>query len=349
MAEQEVAAPSSWKNADAWVNAALEPAKEEAVPERDEQGRFTSSEPNAQESAPADAPEETAEPEAKAETAPESGTDDNPQEQDEPVKGKEAEKRIRQLVAEVKELRALVTKPSDVKPESSTGKDVKAESSTAAPALHVSQLPADLITQLKDIEENPDKYGVQTWPEVVALQNAVSSSYFSEQRLARFRSEQAIEKALGQRLEDSAKAYDNFNQDAALAAYRTVGGSAEIPPQVIEYLAEEEDLFGILGVIGADTEFMAAFVNKAKASPIQAIKQINEIKNELTRKSEKPAPEPKTEVRTRAPKPITPITGSAPADSSPRDADSAEVWADKDAQRRGFKNWREEKAGIRRI
>jgi hypothetical protein len=120
MAEEVVTttaeAPEDYKEYLKWQ------ASEKTAPaiQRDEKGKFVSTQPKAQESVPADAPEKTVEPEAKAETAPESGTEEEPQELEESV-GKEAQKRIRQLLARVKELESK----SDVKAESSPAADVK--------------------------------------------------------------------------------------------------------------------------------------------------------------------------------------------------------------------------------
>jgi hypothetical protein len=298
MAEEVVTttaeAPEDYKEYLKWQ------ASEKTAPavQRDEKGKFVSTQPKAQESVPADAPEKTVEPEAKAETAPESGTGEEPQELEESV-GKEAQKRIRQLLARVKELESK----SDVKAESSPAADVKkAEPSPAKPRL--------TRPQWSTWDKGPEEF------------DQAQSAY--EEQLRQDIAQEVMNKVAYEQTQrdiiETEKELPGFQKSIDLVISE-IGGKPECG-QIAYILGSGPGWKGVTHYLGHNPELLQSLAKLAKSDPVEAICEAVRIRDKVLNKpAEKAevAPEPKPVVQTKAPKPIAPINKSAPTDNGLHD------------------------------
>lgn len=252
------------------------------------------------EAAPTDAPEETVEPAEgeSPEDAPESEPEEKPQEPPQkPVSP--AEKRIKQLLAEKKDLerRLAAQAPTDVKTESST-----------APAAQQASQPQ--YTRTKPTPEGTNSEGkpyaaYEDYVEDLAL-------WSGEQQLAKYQRQQAEQQAqsvLRSQLEDARARYE----DADETIFPTAQAIAEANiPLVVKQVIQDSDVFvDLCYVIGSDPEELQKFIVLAAKNPRMAIGKVFEYergtKEALSGESGQ-APEKK---KTQAPKPPTPVGGSS--------------------------------------
>jgi hypothetical protein len=285
--------------------------------------RFKPAEPaEPAEPAPADAPEETEkaegdEPEIEPEPAPEEA-------QEPPQKGSGAEKRIKQLLAKVKELernQEAAAKP-DVKPDPSP-----------APPQYTRPKPT---TEDKNPDGTPKYATYEDWVEDV-------SDWKSEQRIAQMRREEAQQNALNAlktKLDDARTRYDDAD-DTIFPAAKTIN-EAPIPAAVKQVFADSDLFIDLCYVVGSDPDELKKFVTLAQTNPRAAIGKVFEyergIKEELA-KAKEPESGTAPVKRTSAPKPPAPVGGTASRAFDVSDESlSPEEWARKrtaDLNKRG--------------
>jgi hypothetical protein len=267
--------------------------------------------PATADSEPAAAPEETVD---DTENAPDSDPEDA---QEQPPKTPEAAKRIKQLLAEKKEL--------ERKLEEAAKKDGKTESSPAPapqPTARVKPKPEDTDSEGKPKYKTYEEYG-----EALA-------AYIVDERLEAAEKRQAEQKALETlkgKLDEARTRYE----DADRVIFPTAQAiqAAKIPP-IIKDLFAKSDLYPHLCyVVGSDPEELKGFVSLAQTSPRAALAKLFEYERGITEELAKgataaedgKAPEPK---RTSAPKPPTPVGGgSSRAFDVSDESLSADEWA----------------------
>lgn len=252
------------------------------------------------ESAPADTPEETVV--ATEGDEPESVPESDPDEaQEQPAKGSGAEKRIKQLLAEKKELQRRL--------EAAAKPDVKTESSTAQ-----QQPPQYAHAKPTADDKKPDgspRYA--DWDEY----NEALIDWKAEQKIAQYKQEQVEHetlKALKVKLDDARTRYDDAD-DVIFPAAQTIR-DAQIPQTVKEVFAQSDMFVDLCYVVGSDPDELKKFVSLAQTNPRAALARVFEyergIKEELAKAGTEPesgkTPEPK---RTQAPKPPSPVSGSS--------------------------------------
>lgn len=242
------------------------------------------------ESAPADTPEETVKPDA-----PES----EPEDDQEPIhKGSGAEKRIKQLLAKVKELEAAQQAKPDVAPAPSP-----------AP-----QLPP---TRPKPTIEDKKADGT---PKFTSY-----DEYYEE--LADWKAEQKIEAARQQQVQQQQvqKVQDNveaarrrYGEDFDTVIEPTVGeimGNKDIPMEVKRMMAFSDVLPELVFTIGSDQKTKQELVRLSKSDPLRAMRYIATLEVGIRQELAAPEPEEKEEKapeprKTSAPKPPAPVTGA---------------------------------------
>lgn len=261
----------------------------------------------AAESAPADAPEETAE----TEETPEAESDAE-EAQEPPQKAvSPAEKRIKQLLAEKKELQRRLE--AAAKPTQTDS------SSRPAP-------PPPPQT----FDEWIDRFDVDRWEEEYASSHPQAS--FGKMQLERdiyidkvrdhFRGieqrAQAEKQALDSKVAEARERYENFDEitDNFLSQVIDQRGVPQIPLPVLAIVNDSEYLADLLYTIGEDEGELAKFVAMAKANPNKAIRYVTRVESLIAEELAKPrdaegkftekAPEPK---KTAAPKPPSPVNG----------------------------------------
>jgi hypothetical protein len=255
------------------------------------------------ESAPADTPEQTVV--ATEGDEPESVPDSDPDEaQEQPAKGSGAEKRIKQLLAEKKELQRRL--------DAAAKPDVKTESSTAQ-----QQSPQYAHAKPTADDKKPDgspKYN--DWDEY----NEALIDWKAEQKIAQYKQEQVEQearKALKVKLDDARSRYDDAD-DVIFPAAQTIH-DAQIPLAVKEVFAQSDLFPDLCYVVGSDPEELQKFISLAQTNPRAALAKVFEyergIKEELAKAGTTvaepdsgKAPEPK---RTNAPKPPSPVGGTS--------------------------------------
>jgi hypothetical protein len=251
-----------------------------------------------------DAPEETVEPEPReAEPEPES----EPEESQEP-KGKGAEKRIKQLLAEKKELERKLA-ASQPKP------DVPAESSPES-------------RQKPTIDDkNPDgtpKYS--DWDSY----NEDLVDWKTEQKLAEYKREQARQEAQRSFQTQMNEVRERYpDADTVITPAIKVLNEAKLPQSVSEVFGTSPQFFDLCYQVGSDPEKMEKFITLARTDPRAALKQVflEEDKLQKVKLIPKEAPEPK---KTTAPKPPAPVSGATTRAFDVSDESlSEEEWARK--------------------
>lgn len=244
------------------------------------------------ESAPADAQEETEAPEVEeTETEPESEPEEA---QEQPKKGSAAEKRIKQLLADKKELERQLA----------ASKPTQADSSPAQ--------ASEPATRQKPTAEDKDKDGK---PKYETYEDFVEdlADWKSEQRQAQWEVRQAQQKAqeaLEVKLNESRARYEDADEVIFPAAQQI--NEAKIPQVVKEVFAGSDLFTDLCYVVGSDPEELKKFLSVANSNPRAAIAKVFEyergIREELSGKDEKQAPEP---TKTSAPKPPSPVGGAS--------------------------------------
>ena len=276
--------------------------------------RFKPAEPAA--SAPADTPEKTADP--AEDESPEHAPESDPEKAQEPPAKpiSPAEKRIKQLLAEKKELeRKLAAQaPTDVKPESSTA--------PAAPQ----QLPPGTRPKPKPDGMNQEGKPYETYEDYVED----LADWKAELSLAKFKHEQAEQQAqsvVRQKIEDARTRYEDADETIFPTAKAI--HDAQIP-QIVKAVIEDSDVYvDLCYVAGSDPDELAKFIALAQSNPRAAIGKVFEyergIKEALAKNGNaETAPEKK---RTQAPPPPTPVGGtSSRAFDVNDDSLSADEW-----------------------
>jgi len=254
--------------------------------------RFKPAEPA--ESDPADAQEETEESEVEeTESASESETEEEAQEQ--PKKGSAAEKRIKQLLAEKKELERKLAASTPTQAEPSPAQ-------ASQPATRQKPTAED-----KDDKGNPKYSTYEDFVEDLA-------DWKAEQRQAQWEAKQAQQKALEAlrvKLDESRARYEDAD-DVIIPAAKQIN-EAQIPQVVKEVFAGSDLFTDLCYVVGSDPDELSKFLSLANSNPRAAIAKVFEyergIKDELGKTSE---PEKAPEVKkTAAPKPPSPVGGAS--------------------------------------
>lgn len=268
-------------------------------------------------SAPDDAPEETVEePEGdKPESEPESEPEED---QEPPPKGSGAEKRIKQLLAEKKELQRKLEAASKT-------------DATPAPSSAKAE-PAPQYTRPKPTLEDKDENGNLKYPTYEYFVEDLAD-WMTQQKFARYKAEQAHQQALSAlqaKLDDARSRYEDAD-DTILPTAKTIN-EAHIPEAVKEVFSQSDLFIDLCYVVGSDPDELKKFVTLAQTNPRAAIGKVFEyergIREELgkTEPSGK-APEPK---KTSAPKPPAPVGGgSSRAFDVSDESLSPEEWARK--------------------
>lgn len=290
--------------------------------------------PEPAESAPAAAPEQTVESEdEESESASESESE---QSQEQPQKGSGAEKRIKQLLAEKKELQRKLeaaAKPTQTDP---------------------SPAPAAQPKVPQNYQEYRQSFKPSEWIAEYAKRNPQASYEDANAAMAdhlldardHFRSieqrTQAEKQALDAKVNDAKERYENFDEIKTSFLAKTISdkGTPLIPVQVLSIINDSDYLADVLYTIGSDEAELAKFVAMAKATPNKAIRYVARVEaliaEELAKPKETPvrgqngqfqAPEPK---KTAAPKPPSPVGGVNARGFDVNDMSlSAEEWARK--------------------
>lgn len=248
--------------------------------------------------APADAPEQKAEPESE-DSEPE--PDSEPEEKQElPPKAKPHEKRIRQLLAETNELKRQLAEKTGVKTESPT-----------APA------PQHAFPKPTPDDKNAD--GSSKYSSYEDVVEAIGRWAAKEERTKweREQAEQESQKALQAKLDEARARYDDAD-DVIFPANQAIQ-KADMPLVVKEVFAKSDVFIDLCYVVGSAPDELKKFIALAQTDPRAAIGKVFEyerrIKEELSKGRDdkgkftsKEAPEVK---KTGAPKPPSPVNGAS--------------------------------------
>jgi len=271
--------------------------------------RFKPAEPA--ESAPADAPEETAETEDEPESEPEAEAQEQPQ------KVSPAEKRIKQLLAEKKELqRKLEAAAKPTQPDSSTAQAPRAPQNY--------QEYRQAFKPSAFIEE----YGKQNPDATYEDANAAMADHLFEVRKHFETIEQRVtaeRDAVNAKATAARERYENFDEikDTFLGKVLVEQPNGTvipaIPLQVLALINDSDVMPDLLYTIGSDEAELAKFVDMAKSNPNKAIRYVTKVESLIAEELAKPkettvrgedgkfkssAPE---KPKTQAPKPPSPV------------------------------------------
>jgi len=266
------------------------------------------------ESAPADGPEKTETSEAQPESAGESETPTEDQEHTRPRR-LTAEQRRAQLrsaieklwedpepdlvrIAQLEATEAKIAERAEAKRKTESAPVAKPEQQTPVggrPKPTPDGLRADgkpYATYEEYIEDLTD------WKTEQATQKV-------RQQMA----EEAAQKAVQAKLEEARQRYEDAD-DVIFPAAKTINES-QISPVIKEVIGASEYFPDLCYVLGEDPEELEKFVKLSQSNPRAALAKVFEyergIKEELSGEK-KPAPEKR---QTAAPKPVTPVGGSA--------------------------------------
>lgn len=271
--------------------------------------RTTGKLPEAQEAAPADAAKEL-ESEAKteeveAETAPDSEREDH---QEPPRKGKGAQARIAELVAQRRtaeeRVAALERELADAR------KGPKPAEAKAETKVEVKQ-PEPTRPKPKPDDKNPDGSSKFKTYEDFAEDLA---DWKAEQREVKLRAElkaeaqrEAQSKAIADKLAEGRDRYEDFDK-VMPPTLNTIMNDAEIPVVVKAIIGDSDVLPHLLYVMGSDADEFAEFIALAHTQPGQALRKVvlleRLVHEELAGEGEKPTPERGTDGKF--------VTGKAP-------------------------------------
>lgn len=259
------------------------------------------------ESAADDDQEETDSEDEESESESESETEEV---QEPPHKGSGAEKRIKQLLAKIKELESKPAGKQDVQTEPSP-------------------IPAPQYTRQKPTADDKNPDGT---PKFESYEDFVEdlADWKAEQRLETAKREQQqndAQKALQAQIEEARSRYDDVDEVIFPAAEAIK--NAKIPMAVKEVFGQSDLFIDLCYVVGSDSDELKKFISLAQGNPRAAIGKVFEyergIREELTKASgdEKKAPEKKT----NAPKPPSPVGGASSRAFDVNDESlSAEEW-----------------------
>ena len=248
-------------------------------------------------STPADTPKEETEGES-----PEPAPAPEPEGKQEPPQATPAEKRIKQLLAKIKELEQSSTPKQDAPAESSPAKVETTRTKPTAEDKKPDGTPK-YGTYEDFVEDLADWKAVQRW-----------------ETAKREQAQQESQKALKVKLDEARARYDDAD-DVIFPANQAIQ-NAKIPPVVKEVFAQSEHFVDLCYVVGSDPAELKKFIELAQSDPRAAIGKVFEyergIKEEFSKSStprddkgkfvSKEAPEPK---KTSAPKPPSPVGGAS--------------------------------------
>jgi hypothetical protein len=254
-----------------------------------------------------DAPEETAEtdePESDPEEA-----------QEQPQKVSPAEKRIKQLLAEKKELQRKLE---------AAAKPTHSDSSTAqaprAPQNYQEYRQAFKPSMF--IEEYTKAHPEASYEDA----NAAMADHLFDVRKHFETIETRVnaeKQALESRVSDARDRYADFDEikDNFLAKTISDKGTPLIPLPVLSIINDSDVMAHLLYTIGSDEAELAKFVDMAKSNPNKAIRYVTKVESLIAEELAKPS---KTPVRgndgkfaapekrqTSAPKPVSPVSGGS--------------------------------------
>ena len=254
------------------------------------------------ESAPTDAPEETADTDAP---------DSDPEEaQEPPQKVSPAEKRIKQLLAEKKELERKLAAQQDAKPDSSPARPQQPQNYQEYRAAFKPSL---------FIEEYAKAHPDASYEDA----NAAMADHLLDVR-DHFKGIEtrvtAEKQALESKVSEARERYENFDEikDSFLAAALSPTGAPLIPVDVLSSINDSDMLADLLYVIGGDEKTLKDFIALAKADPRKAIKRVGWFESQIAEQTAKPKGTPRGEdgkfqapekKQTQAPKPPSPVSG----------------------------------------
>lgn len=282
------------------------------------------------ESAPVDAQEQTEESEGDE---PETEPDSEPEEaQEQPQKGSAAEKRIKQLLAQKKDLERKLE---------AAAKPTQSDSSTAQ-APQQPQTYQDYRKAFKPslfVEEYAKQHPDASYEDA----NAAMADHLLDVREHFQKIEQRVneqKQALNSKVSEARTRYENFDeiQTSFLSKVISDKGAPLIPIPVLEIINDSEYLADVLYTIGEDEAELAKFVALAKENKNAAIRYVTRVESLIAEEFAKSkettrgddgkftkAPEKK---HTSAPKPPSPVSGGTSRAFDVSDESlSTEEWA----------------------
>lgn len=279
------------------------------------------------EPAPADPPKEDETEPEEAEIEPESEPEET---QEQPHKGSAAEKRIKQLLAEKKELQRRLE----------AAKPAQTDSPTAQP-----QRPP------QNYSEWEQAFDPAKWMEDYAKANPTASyekanaAMFSYMLGARehFRGIEertaAEKQVLDAMIEDARERYEEFDEikDSFLSHVIDNNGMPQIPVEVLSVINDSDVLADLLYTLGSDEGDLQKFVTMARNRPTQAIRYVARVESLIAEELAKPAAEQTRgsdgkftapeKRQTQAPKPPSAVSGKSSRGFDVNDESlSAEDW-----------------------
>ncbi len=265
--------------------------------------------PEPAESAPADAPEETAETEGdEPETAPAA----EPEDAQELTQKAKTKKRIEQLLAEKKELQRKLE--AAAKPDANPGSSPAQAQQPQAP---------------RNFAEWESQFKPSKWLEEYAKANPQAEYEDATYAMARYAAKvekhfdsieqrvQAEMRALESKVSEARERYEDFEEirgnfiSKAVAEDRT----PLIPVEVLKAINDSDRIADLLYVIGGDETALNEFIALAKSDPVKAIKRVGQLEVGITQELSKAKAEPSTKApekkQTTAPKPPSPVGGAS--------------------------------------
>jgi hypothetical protein len=292
--------------------------------------RFKPAEPA--ESAPTDAPEETADTDA-----PDSDPEEAQEQPQKPVSP--AEKRIKQLLAEKKELqRKLEAAAKPTQPDSSTAQAQPAPQNYDE--WRKTFKPSEFVT----------KYGEQNPEATYEDAQAAMFDYLTKAE-KHFRSIEdrvnAEKQALDAKVSEAKERFENFDEIKETFLSKVLQGTTPlIPLPVLSIINDSDYLADLIVVLGGDEAKLKQFADLARTNPNKAIREVARAEALIAAEHAKgttprgedgkfKAPEKRS---TSAPKPPSPVGGgSSRAFDVSDDSLSADEWMRKRNQQLGIK------------
>jgi len=285
------------------------------------------------ESAPTDAPEETADTDA-----PDSDPEEAQEQPQKPVSP--AEKRIKQLLAEKKELQRKLE---------AAAKPTQSDSSTA----QAQPVPQNYDEWRKTFKpsEFVTKYGEQNPEATYEDAQAAMFDYLTKAE-KHFRSIEdrvnAEKQALDAKVSEAKERYENFDEIKETFLSKVLQGTTPlIPLEVLGLINDSEYLPHLIFTIGSDEAELAKFVQMAKTNRNAAIRYVARAEGLIAEELSKSKPVDRGEDgkfkapekrSTSAPKPPSPVGGgSSRAFDVSDDSLSADEWMRKRNQQLGIK------------